>query len=358
MSGHQARADWRDWLGLLLTPGMGPRQAWQSLQQQPLAQAWAKPPADWPVHCAATEAWLAQDTRHFLVTLVDHDYPASLRDLSDPPVLLFGAGQRALLQAPVTLAMVGSRNPTPLGQRNAREFAAQLAAQGVVVASGMARGIDGAAHLGALQTGAPSVAFVGTGIDRVYPSAHRELAQQLATQGLCLSELPLGSGALRHHFPRRNRLLAAWTQGTLVVEAALGSGSLITAQVALDLGREVMAMPGSIHAPQAKGCHALIKQGAALVENTDDVCAAMGWRTRSHTLANTAPPGTAAPAAWSPPEGDAATLWPHLSDAALHADTLSERSGLSPAALQGALLELELDGRVAALPGGLWQRQT
>jgi len=144
----------------------------------------------------------------------------------------------------------------------------------------------------------------------------------------------------------------------LVVEAAVGSGSLITAQVALDLGREVMAMPGSIHAPQAKGCHALIKQGAALVENTDDVCAAMGWRARSHSLTNTAPPGTAGPAAWSPPEGAAATLWPHLSDAALHADTLSERSGLSPAALQGALLELELDGRVAALPGGLWQRQT
>jgi len=358
MSGHQARADWRDWLGLLLTPEMGPRQAWQSLQQQPLAQAWAKPPADWPAHCAATEAWLGQDARHFLVTLLDHDYPASLRDLSDPPVLLFGAGQRALLQAPVTLAMVGSRNPTPLGQRNAHEFTAQLAAQGVVVASGMARGIDGAAHLGALQTGAPSVAFVGTGIDRVYPSAHRELVQQLATQGLCLSEPPLGSGALRHHFPRRNRLLAARTQGTLVVEAAVGSGSLITAQVALDLGREVMAMPGSIHAPQAKGCHDLIKQRAALVENTDDVCAAMGWRAPPDALANTAPPGAAAPAAWSPPEGDAATLWPHLSDAALHADTLSERSGLSPAALQGALLELELDGRVAALPGGLWQRQT
>ncbi len=158
---EQARADWRDWLGLLLTPGLGPRQAWQSLQQQPTPQAWAQPGPDWPAQCAATQAWLERDTNHFVVTLHDADYPQALRDLADPPLLLFGAGQRALLQAPRALAMVGSRNPTPLGQRTAHDLARELAEQGVVVASGLARGIDGAAHRGALDAGGPSVAFCG-----------------------------------------------------------------------------------------------------------------------------------------------------------------------------------------------------
>jgi DNA processing protein len=343
---EQARADWRDWLGLLLTPGLGPRQAWQSLQQQPTPQAWAQPGPDWPAQCAATQAWLERDTNHFVVTLHDADYPQALRDLADPPLLLFGAGQRALLQAPRALAMVGSRNPTPLGQRTAHDLARELAEQGVVVASGLARGIDSAAHRGALDAGGPSVAFVGAGVDRVYPRAHAELAQRLMTHGLLLSELPLGSAALRHHFPRRNRLLAAWTQGTLVVEAALGSGSLITAHVALDLGREVMAMPGSIHAPQAKGCHALIKQGAALIEGTQDIGHAMGWLT---------PSPSAGPAVASP-QGDAAKVWAHLLDAPQHIDTLSQLSDLAPATLQAVLLDLELDGRVASLPGGQWQR--
>lgn len=171
---EQARADWRDWLGLLLTPGLGPRQAWQSLQQQPTPQAWAQPGPDWPAQCAATQAWLERDTNHFVVTLHDADYPQALHNLADPPLLLFGAGQRALLQAPRALAMVGSRNPTPLGQRTAHDLARELAEQGVVVASGLARGIDGAAHRGALDAGGPSVAFCGhRGRPRVPARARR-----------------------------------------------------------------------------------------------------------------------------------------------------------------------------------------
>ena len=357
---EQARADWRDWLGLLLTPGLGPRQAWQSLQQQPTPQAWAQPGPDWPAQCAATQAWLERDTNHFVVTLHDADYPQALHNLADPPLLLFGAGQRALLQAPRALAMVGSRNPTPQGLVNARQFAKAMVQSGLTVVSGLALGIDGAAHEGALEAfgdesqTAATVAIVGTGLDRVYPKAHFDLAHRVAQNGLLISEYPLGTAPLSGNFPKRNRLIAGLSQGTLVVEAALQSGSLISARLSSEQGKEVFAIPGSIHAAQYRGCHALIKQGAKLVESAQDILEEMRWlapQTKSAGPNHTS----------SPPTPTAEHAEQDLLDALgydpVSLDALSARTGQTTATLQAGLMTLELQGLVARLPGGLFQRQ-
>jgi DNA processing protein len=251
------------------------------------------------------------------------------------------------------LAVVGSRNPTPQGAENAERFARDLASRGLCIVSGLALGVDAAAHEGALRGAAKgqlaTVAVVGTGLDRVYPARHRDLAHRIAARGLLISEYPLGTPPLAANFPRRNRLIAGLCQGTLVVEAALESGSLITARLAVEQGRDVFAIPGSIHSPQSRGCHALIRQGAKLVESGQDVLDELPLDapvSAAHVAAKDVAP--------EPPED---TLLSALGHEATSLDALQARTGLPAAVLQARLLDLELDGRIARLPGGWFQRQ-
>jgi DNA processing protein len=254
------------------------------------------------------------------------------------------------LRAHHALAVVGSRNPTPQGDQNARDMARSLAGCGLTVVSGLALGIDGAAHEGALQGAAPgqlaTIAVVGTGLDRVYPKRHLALAHEITARGLILSEYPLGTPPLNANFPQRNRLISGLSQATLVVEAALQSGSLITARQALEQGRDVMAIPGSIHSPQAKGCHALIKQGAKLVESAQDVLEELRWP------ASPVPTQPSAQTAEAPEDG----LLAQMGHAPIGLDALQARCGLATEQLQAQLLELELAGQIARLPGGAFQR--
>src|SRR5690606_15635816 len=299
----------------------------------------------------------ADEPGHHVLTLADPAYPQSLLTIADPPVLLYVTGDPARLAQPA-LAVVGARSATPGGCDNARAFARHLAGHGWCVVSGLAQGIDAAAHEGALQAGAQgagTVAVMGTGIDRVYPARHRDLAHQIAAHGARVSELPLGMGPLPHHFPRRNRLVAGLARGVLVVEAARQSGSLITARLAGESGREVFAIPGSIHSPLSRGCHALIRQGAKLVETAQDITDELGAATRAGrakasgvaTPDEASGPGTAAPE--SP-------LLRALGFDPLHLDALQARTGLDIATLNVQLLELELAGHVARLDGGRFQR--
>ena len=317
-------------------------------------------PDGWADLTRETWAWLqnphTQGVSHAVVTLGDADYPASLLRMPDPPLMLYALGQTAALQslnAEQCLAMVGSRNPTPQGQANAREFARSLAGNGLTIVSGMALGIDGAAPDGALLGAPPqalaTVAVVGTGLDRVYPRQHRELAHRIAQRGLILSEYHLGTPPLNANFPKRNRLIAGLSQATLVVEAALQSGSLITAKLALEQGRDVLAIPGSIHSAQTKGCHALIKQGAKLVESAQDVLEELRM---PHPFAQV-PLALDAAAAHTETEDELLQLMGHDP---VGLDALQARCGWPTARLQAQLLELELMGQVGRLPGGLFQR--
>lgn len=357
------------WLRLLLTPGVGNATARQLLaalggphqvfEQPPavlaslvgprLADALLTPPPEWASQLSTTWTWLQADPARHVLSLADAAYPPDLLQMSDPPTLLFVHGSLAALAHPQRVAVVGSRNPTPQGQLNARQFARSLGQAGVCVVSGLALGVDGAAHEGALDAQAPTIAVVGTGLDRVYPARHKALAHRIAAAGVLLSEYPLGTPPMAPNFPKRNRLIAALGQGTLVVEAALQSGSLITARLAVDLGRDVFAIPGSIHSPQSRGCHALIRQGAKLVESAQDVLEEL------HLL----PPADAVTLTDEPPEmpatGDVALL-AALAHDPVSLDALQARTGWPTAQLQAALLELELVGTVGRLPGGLFQR--
>ena len=257
------------------------------------------------------------------------------------------------------LAVVGSRNPTPQGEQNARQFARHLSAAGLTIVSGLALGVDGAAHDGALlavDEAAPAqrlatVAIIGTGIDRVYPRQHRALAHRIARHGLILSEYPLGTPPLPGNFPKRNRLIAGLAQGTLVVEAALQSGSLITARLAAEQGKEVFAIPGSIHSPQSRGAHALLRQGAKLVETAQDVLEELRLPTPTSAPAADRPGDDAAA-----PDQGAGALLAALGADPVSLDALQARTGLPTDVLQARLLELELEGQVGRLPGGLFQR--
>jgi DNA processing protein len=312
------------------------------------AQALRREPKDLAAKVDDTLAWLEREPgRRQLLTLGDPAYPAALLAIEDPPLMLYRLGV-AGEPPPRSLAIVGSRNPTPQGRLDAHQFARAFAEAGVTVVSGLALGIDGAAHEGALE-GAPAgavatIAVVGTGLDRVYPKRHLDLAHRIADRGMLLSEYPLGTPPLQQNFPRRNRLIAALSQGTLVVEAALQSGSLITARLAAEQGREVFAIPGSIHSPQSRGCHALLRQGAKLVESAQDVL---------EDLRFVLPAG--APAAPSRPAGDGALL-DALGYDPVGLDALIARTGIPAPLLQAQLLGLELAGEVARLPGGLFQR--
>jgi len=299
--------------------------------------------------------WLAE-TGHHLVTLADPDYPPLLREITDAPIALFLAGDRAVLGRP-QLAIVGSRNPTPVGRETAHAFARSLAGAGMVITSGLARGIDAAAHEGALDAGATTIAVAGTGLDRVYPAAHRVLAHRIAQQGALVSEFPLGTPPLPENFPIRNRILSGLSLGVLVVEAAARSGSLITARLAVEQGREVFAIPGSIHSPQARGCHRLIRQGAKLVETAQDIIEELGPLSTFVAGSNGTPSDrTDADSALALDDG-LGDLLGQIGYEPTLIDTLVERSGLTADAVSSMLLALELKGLVLACAGGRYMRR-
>ncbi|WP_210543419.1 DNA-processing protein DprA [Rhodoferax sp. PAMC 29310] len=396
------------WLRLSLTRGVGNDSARKLLAafglpasifgqplaalQQAVSTAQSNALREEPVELAplleTTWTWLNDRSRgaprRQIVVLGDSDYPPSLLTMEDPPLMLYllGAGffgsnsalpeegpaqattksianmlsDRALL----SLAMVGSRNPTPQGAANARQFAKAFAQAGLTVVSGLALGIDGAAHEGALDGHASNspdlatVAVVGTGLDRVYPKAHRDLAHRIAQHGVLLSEYPLGTPPLTANFPKRNRLIAGLSQGTLVVEAAMKSGSLITARLTVEQGKEVFAIPGSIHSTQSRGCHSLIKQGAKLVESAMDVLEEMKLDPSQGT--NRPRQADDDDTDIDAPSGTNTPLLKGLGFDPVSLDALQARTGLDTASLQAELMTLELDGLVTRLPGGLFQR--
>jgi DNA processing protein len=302
---------------------------------------------------ARTEEW-ANLAGNRLLTLADVDYPPLLLEIPDPPILLYAKGHVALLSA-TSLAIVGSRNATAQGIANAGKFAETVSQAGLHTVSGMALGIDTAAHEGSLrnfkaQAGTGStIAVIGTGIDIVYPARNRDLAHQIAADGCIVSEYPLGMPAIPANFPRRNRIISGLARGTLVVEAAAKSGSLITARMAAEQGREVFAIPGSIHSPLAKGCHQLIKQGAKLVESAEDILEELANFTGRHRVS------ASAVNKLTRRENDHPLLASMGFDP-IDADTLSIVSGLDAASLSAQLLGLELEGAVEMLPGGVYRR--
>ena len=361
------------WLRLLHTGGVGretarkllaafgapqavldaPRAARARVVGAAAAAALDTPPEAHDQRLRKTLAWLAAAPQRRVMVLGQTDYPHWLLQTADPPLLMYLEGRAELLHAP-TLAIVGSRRPTPQGAENARAFGAELSARGWAIASGLATGVDGAAHEGALSGPGSTIAVVGTGLDTVYPRSHRALAARIVEHGLMLSELALETAPLPAHFPQRNRIIAGLSRGTLVVEAALQSGSLITARLASEAGREVFAIPGSIHAPQSKGCHALIRQGAKLVETAAHILEELG-----PVLPPALPTDSADSAASARPDApaDDAVLTALGHDPA-SLDVLMARTGWPTHLLNAQLLTLELDGQIARLPGGLYQRIT
>jgi DNA processing protein len=278
---------------------------------------------------------------HEVLTLADAGYPRQLLEIPDPPPLLYVAGRADFLSAQA-LAVVGSRNATPQGLRNAQDFARVFSEAGLTIVSGLAIGVDSAAHRGGLEGRGSTIAVLGTGIDITYPRRNASLAEEIRSRGALVSEFPVGTEPNAGNFPRRNRLISGLAKGCLVVEAALDSGSLITARLAVEQGREVLAIPGSIHSPLSKGCHALIKQGAKLVESAQDVLEELGVSARA--------------AASAPESGVNHVLLEKMGFDPCDIDELIGRSGLPAQAVSAALLQLELDGKIAGLPGGLYQR--
>lgn len=370
------------WLRLTLTQGVGnqtarkllaafgppqavfsqPRVALEQVVTPSVADALLSEPAELLTQLDRTWEWLqlsdVPGVQRRVAVLGSGDYPSVLLTIEDPPILLYLMGQ---LAQPSTqgfargLAVVGSRNPTPQGESNARQFARACAQAGLTIVSGLALGVDGAAHEGALEAAQEhvgawtTIAVVGTGLDRVYPKKHLQLAHRIAQYGLLISEYPLGTPPLASNFPKRNRIISGLSLGTLVVEAALKSGSLITARIAAEQGKDVFAIPGSIHSPQSRGCHSLIRQGAKLVESAQDIL---------EELIGAVPlPGTETAAVEA---GEAHASAPPLLAALGHdpvcLDALVARTGMDASSLQVQLLNLELSGNVARLPGGLYQR--
>lgn len=372
------------WLRLLLTPGVGNESARkllaafgsaQAIFEQSasvlrdigsarLVEAVQTEPEELKGQLSRTLDWLAAGEDRCVVNLGETHYPAALLNITDPPLLLFmlgslvpKAGSSLSLNTLNCLAMVGSRNPTPQGEVNARQFAQTFGAAGWCVVSGMALGVDGAVHDGALMGGGYSVAVVGTGLDRVYPKKHLALAHRIAKRGLIVSEFVLGTPPLTSNFPRRNRIISGLSHGTLVIEAALQSGSLITARLAVEQGKEVFAIPGSIHSPQSRGCHLLIKQGAKLVESAQDVLEEL--KLPLSFAAAEAPTVSVMTPTETPQDKEESQENPLLTALGFDAaslDALQARTGWPTAQLQAQLLELELRGDVARLPGGLFVR--
>lgn len=354
------------WIALQRVPGLGPATLIRLLEQFDSPQQIIDNPSlaqglnasvvdglrhpDWQ-QVEADLAWLEADNR-YLLTIDDQRYPALLREISDPPPLLYVQGDVSLLSQ-WQLAIVGSRNPSASGRQTAFDFSRYLASGGLTITSGLAAGIDGAAHQGALAAGGKTIAVVATGLDRVYPAKHRELAHQIAEQGVIVSEFPLGTSPRAELFPRRNRIISGLSLGTLIVEAALKSGSLITARMAMEQAREVFAIPGSIHNPLARGCHQLIREGAKLVETADDILEELG------ALAGVSAPESEPPAEEKvshKKDGDYQILFETLGFDPIPIDKLIENSGLTADAVSSMLLLLELEGEVESLPGGRYVR--
>lgn len=295
-----------------------------------------------------TVDWL-DDDKHTIIRLGDGDYPELLAHIADPPECLYVSGNPEVLHLPA-LAIVGSRNPTSGGARNAFEFARYLGESGFCIVSGLAQGIDAAAHRGALDAGTPTIAFLGHGVDLIYPAKNRDLAAAVARGGALVSEFPLGMEPRRSLFPQRNRLISGLSVGTLVVEAARQSGSLITARLAGEQGREVFALPGSIHNPLARGCHQLIREGAKLIESAADIVAELAALT-GHVLLQ-AVDAEVAPKSVSDADPEYVKLLEHLSHDPISIDAIVARSGLTIGEVSSMLLILELDGTVEKLSGG------
>ena len=358
------------WLQLTLTPGLGAATIRELLSRFGLpdsvlaapraelarfASAQALQALDSDAVAKSVEralAWLEQPG-HAVVTLADAAYPQLLLEIGDPPPLLYCRGRTELLNRPA-LAMVGSRNATAQGAGNAEQFARSFSASGLTIVSGLAQGIDAAAHRGGLAAEGSTIAVLGTGVDHAYPRTNATLADEIAARGLLVSEFPLGTQAFAHNFPRRNRLISGLAQGCLVVEAALASGSLITARSAAEQGREVFAVPGSIHSPLSKGCHALIKSGAKLVESAEDVLSELASFRRTGFASTRL--AADAPSASTTPQGADDPLLACMGFDPVDVDSLCARAGLPAERVSAELLRLELAGRVAVLPGGLYQR--
>lgn len=307
---------------------------------------------------AADLRWLQRAGCHF-IPLCDERYPPRLANIADAPTALYVQGEPALLKSS-QLAIVGSRNPTPAGRDNAAQFAGQLAHYGVTITSGLALGVDAASHRGALEASGATIAVCGTGVDLRYPRSNAQLAEQIATRGALVSEFPLGTPALRASFPRRNRIISGLSLGVLVVEAALKSGSLITARLAAEQGREVFAVPGSIHNGLARGCHQLIRQGATLVETVEDILSEIALTTANSTTENDVSERAARQKkSVAPLDNDYEILLDALGFEPASIDALIARSGLKADAVASMLLMLELEGRIESYPGGLYvQRAT
>lgn len=375
----EAEKELRSWLILLRAPGVGGAMLRGLLQQagsahaacagirgyrervrlEPAALGWIERPDQ--ARLDADIAWLAE-AGHCLLRCTEADFPPQLETIASPPAALFVAGDPALLLMP-QVAIVGARSATAPGLATARDFARAFSRAGLVVTSGMADGIDGAAHAGALEAEAATIAVVGTGPDMVYPRKHRELAAKIIKSGAIVSEFPPGTEARPDHFPRRNRLIAGLALGTLVIEAGLQSGSLITARLAAEAGREVFALPGSIHNPLAKGCHRLIREGARLIETAAEViealspgAQALGADLKARLDAADAPASASIVAAGRSQDPDYTALLAALEDAPVTLDELVERTGLGAAAVSSMLLLLELEGSVAPAGNGRWQR--
>ncbi len=367
---QQDQREQRHWLTLARAPGLGPAtfgRLWRELAS--LDAIFSASRADLrrvglsadtvaylghpnTEHLAQDLSWLAQPNAH-LVTWASAAYPTLLAELDDPPPVLFVLGDPGLLSRP-QLAIVGSRNPTPSGGETALEFAQHLAVAGLVITSGLALGIDAAAHEGALAAERPTIAVAGTGLDRVYPARHRELAHRISQHGALVSEFPPGVGPQPGNFPRRNRIISGLSLGTLVVEAALRSGSLITARLASEQGREVFAIPGSIHNPLARGCNALIRQGAKLVECAADIIEELGPLSQVTQVQRKLSAANDVEAFEL--DDDHARVLESLGYEPTAVDTVVERSGLTPEAVCSMLLVLELHGHVTTAAGGYYCR--
>ncbi|HEX4943799.1 MAG TPA: DNA-processing protein DprA [Usitatibacteraceae bacterium] len=356
------RSDAIEWLRLCLVPGIpgaaqrallkafgtpgaaagADRSSLAAVVDETVADAMvAGPPAEL---LTATLAWL-EHPGHSLLALGDNEYPRDLLQIQDPPTILYAIGDTGLLNRPA-LAIVGSRNASRQGAIDAREFARSLSDAGFGIASGLALGIDAAAHRGGLAGRSSTLAVVGTGLDRVYPARNRDLAHEIAARGVLVSEFPLGTPPVAANFPRRNRIISGLSRGVLVVEAAMKSGSLTTARLALDQGRDAFAIPGSIHSPLSKGCHWLIKQGAKLVESADDVLAELDGRPQ-------APTGLEGPDVG---RIEQEPLLEALGYSPASLDALALRTGSPAPELAADLTLLELEGRVERLPGGLYRQ--
>ncbi len=364
----QENLDWHDWLRLEQTAGVGPEtarklmavfglpanifqasfSALSAVVSARIAKALLQPVcAEIEAQIARTQLW-CQQANNQVVTLADPAYPPALLNIADPPILLYIKGRAQLLSA-ATIAVVGSRNATAQGLSHAEKFSEVLSHAGFTISSGLAAGIDAAAHQGGLRGIGSTVAVIGTGADMVYPARNRALAHLIANGGCIVSEYPLGMPAIASNFPRRNRIISGLAKGVLVIEAAAQSGSLITARMAAEQGRDVFAIPGSIHSPLSKGCHQLIKQGAKLVDSAQDILDELGL------FATQAPSGQgdarALPAPWS-----ADTLLMAVGYDPVHIEVLAERTGYEMGMLNAQLLERELDGLIESLQGGMYRR--